>query len=163
MTLKKASRIKNYTTVLTVEQSVAHINQALARHRARRMTFDYDDEGRMTALHFTIEVRKQPLLFRLPVNLAVVEAKILEAYPDRSRITETLREQAYRTAWANVKDWVIAQMTFIDMNGVKTEEVFFPYLVNQEGKTYFEAFEERLALPSPSEHSAGSWTVVEER
>jgi hypothetical protein len=40
-------------------------------------------------------------------------------------------------------------MALLDIETVKLEEIFLPYIVNQEGKTLFEHFEETgFQLPS---------------
>lgn len=50
-------------------------------------------------------------------------------------------EQATRVAWANILMWVEAQMALLDIEMVKMEEVFLPYMVNKQGKTLFEVME----------------------
>ncbi|SRR5579875_1543989 len=159
----KKPHLKNAYAETTVEESIAIIRKALTAHKARRLSFDYDEEGDPTALSFELEINKRRLSFRLPVRMDIVEQKVLEAYPRYAQVTDRLREQAHRTAWANIKDWVLAQLALIDSNMVKLEEVFMPYLLDKEGHTYFEAFEERLALPAPPDDSVtGSYVVIQE-
>jgi hypothetical protein len=50
-------------------------------------------------------------------------------------------EQAERVAWRIIKDWVEAQMAILDTQMVKMEEVFFPYMLNGQGQTLFQAYE----------------------
>jgi hypothetical protein len=70
-------------------------------------------------------------------------------------------EQAYRVAWRNILDWVQAQMALLDIGMAKMEEVFLPYVVNREGKTLFEHYEQHgFALPSGKNSEAESGTVV---
>ena len=39
--------LKNYTTTVSVSQTVSDIHKALADHGARKVMFDYDDNGRV--------------------------------------------------------------------------------------------------------------------
>ena len=57
-------------------------------------------------------------------------------------------DQPYRTAWATIRDWVDSQMALLDWEMVKIEEIFLPYAVGREGKTYFEQFEQGKLLLS---------------
>ena len=73
---------------------------------------------------------------------------------------DKLDEQAYTTSWANIRDWILAQMALIDARMVKTEEVFFPYLLDQGGQTVYERFEQRQLLPGNV--SEGYYRIAEE-
>jgi len=50
------------------------------------------------------------------------------------------REQAERVAWRIVKDWVEAQMAILESEMVQMDEIFLPYMVNNNGQTFFEAY-----------------------
>jgi hypothetical protein len=64
-------------------------------------------------------------------------------------LTETQKEQAYKTAWANIRDWITAQMALLDTGMVKPEEIFLPYMQDTQGVTLFERMEEQgFLLPS---------------
>jgi hypothetical protein len=52
-------------------------------------------------------------------------------------------EQAYRVAWRNILDWVQAQMALLEIGMAKMEEVFLPYMLDQQGQTLFERMEQR--------------------
>jgi hypothetical protein len=52
-------------------------------------------------------------------------------------------EQAYRVAWRNILDWVEAQMALLEIEMVKMEEIFLPYMVNPKGETFFETLEKK--------------------
>ena len=56
------------------------------------------------------------------------------------------RVLVYRTAWANIRDWVTAQMALIDTEMVRIEQVFLPYMVNKQGQTYFDVLKEKQFL-----------------
>jgi hypothetical protein len=118
------------------------IQQILARHKAKQIYFEYDDNGRVKEIAFALPIGDKVHGFRLPARVQQVE-KLLNA------TTEKQKEQAYRTAWANIRDWLDAQMALIDTEQVKIEEVFLPYMVNREGKTVYEVMEQNdFLLPS---------------
>lgn len=53
---------------------------------------------------------------------------------------KTDREQAERTAWRNVRDWVLAQMALIESCDVPIDEVFLPYLTSRSGQTLYQIY-----------------------
>ena len=148
---KIPSRLKNFTTDLTEAQIFDLIRKSLAEHRAKRISFDYDDNGLACALSFQLQIHHQVFTFRLPARLDNVKRLVEEAYQTTglSLRGKSLDDQAYRTAWANIKDWVIAQMALVDAEMVKVEEIFLPYLLTDDDRTFFEEFEQHRQLPAP--------------
>lgn len=55
------------------------------------------------------------------------------------------REQAERVAWRILKDWVEAQMALLDIEMVKLQEIFLPY-IELNGKTIYQALEQKQFL-----------------
>lgn len=127
-------RIKNYTTELSEAAIFEAIRKTLASHGAKRITFDYDDQGKATAIEFVVEVGGVPCSFHLP-------ARFKEAEPLVAKARKAARMAASGEA------------LLIDVGSSSLEEVFLPYLVVEEGKTLFEQFAERRALPPPSSHT----------
>jgi len=126
----------------------ADIQKVLVAHKVTDIRFKYDPSGngRIIGMEFSIAVDGTEYPFRLPARIENVE-KIL--YP-RRHLTPTMREQAYRTAWANLRDWVTSQCAMIDTGMMKPEEVFLPYMIERSGeRTFYEAMTERqFLLPS---------------
>lgn len=56
------------------------------------------------------------------------------------------REQAERVAWRILKDWVATQMALLDMQMVRFEEIFLPYIETDNGQTVFERLKEKQFL-----------------
>ena len=50
------------------------------------------------------------------------------------------RDQAERVAWRIVKDWVEAQMAILESEMVQLDQIFLPYMVNDNGQTVFEVY-----------------------
>lgn len=51
------------------------------------------------------------------------------------------RQQAERTAWKNVHDWVQAQMAIIEAGMVSMDEVFLPYMTDGRGNTLYQLYQ----------------------
>ena len=56
------------------------------------------------------------------------------------------REQAERTAWRNIRDWILAQMAFVEAGNVEVDEVFLPYLTDGKGKTLYQVYKDGQLL-----------------
>ena len=133
--------IKNYTTGIDVHKSLGEIQGALAAHGARKIMLDYDGEGRPVGVTFGIETPAGPRVFCLPANVEGVR-KVFA----KQKIKD-LPGQAERTAWRNVRDWVMAQMAIIEAGMVDIEEVFLPYLTDGRGRTAYSLYRSgQLAL-----------------
>ncbi|MBQ9168898.1 MAG: hypothetical protein IJX67_10910 [Oscillospiraceae bacterium] len=127
--------IKNYTTVKDVYESLGEIQGALAKNGARKIMVDYDANGQPTGLTFAIETPDGPRGFILPANVDGVMAAFA-----RQKIKQD-RAQAQRTAWRNVRDWIMAQMAFIEAGNVRLDEVFLPYLTDGKGRTLYQLYQ----------------------
>lgn len=138
--------IKNYTTKIDVYTSLGEIQGALASHGARKVMIDYDAAGKPSGVMFGIETPIGPQVFNLPASIEGV-VKVLEKQKVKAD-----REQAERIAWRNVRDWVMAQMAFIEAGNVQMDEVFLPYLTDKSGQTLFQAYQSgQLLLGSGKE------------
>jgi len=129
--------------------SFANIQKCLATHGAQRMIFDYDQQGKVRALSFGLEVDGKMLGFKLPARLENVSRIMygcLLSDLGGGYSGESKREQVYKTAWANIRDWVTAQMAMVDTQMVKFEEVFLPYIVDKNNETLFEKMESKNFL-----------------
>jgi len=147
------TRIKNYTTTLSDEAIFSAIRKTLSSHRAKRITFDYDEQGRAIAIEFIVEIGRESLAFRLPARFQDAEPLVAKARKEARKAAsgEALKDASYRVVWAIIRDWLDAQMALIDIGSSRIEEVFLPYLMVEEGKTLFERFAEQRALPAPQQ------------
>lgn len=142
--------IKNYTTTIDIHKSLGEIEEALARHGARKIMVDYDGAGNPIGIAFGIEMSTGPCGFMLPANVDGVRAVFA-----RQKV-KAPEGQAERTAWRNIRDWIMAQMAIIEAGQVEIQEVFFPYLINGRGKTIYQLYQERqLALIDEPEDRHG--------
>lgn len=136
--------IKNFTS--KSKNSFDVIQKCLAQHGAQKLMFDYNNQGEVSALSFALEIDGRILGFKLPARIDQVENIIGKQI--RGLRGEKLHEQAYRTGWANIRDWVTAQMALVDTQMARPEEVFLPYMTNKNGKTLFESIaDNKFLLP----------------
>lgn len=132
--------ILNYTTKIPAEKTVGEIQAVLGRKGAKSVNLEYAD-FRPAAVLFVIEFKGQDLTFRLPCNADGVLAAMKK---DRKipRSSENF-DQAERTAWRIIKDWIEAQMAIVEAGQSEMAEVFMPYaVIPATNKTMFQAFTE---------------------
>lgn len=138
--------ILNYTTTVDIFKTVSEIEYTLMKHKAKSIMKNYDGES-ITGLSFLIDTGVQQIPVRLPVKvdecLKVLKKEKREN--PRKQIKDT-REQAERVAWRILKDWVEAQMALLDIEMVRFEEIFLPYIQTNNGQTVYEQLEERQFL-----------------
>lgn len=138
--------IKNYTTAVEVHKSLGEIQAALASHGAWKIMVDYDSTGNPVGITFGIETPDGPRGFLLPANVAGVKAVF-----SRQKVRAP-EGQAERTAWRNIRDWIMAQMAIVEAGQVELQEVFFPYLTDGRGRTVYQLYQGgQLALGDGSE------------
>lgn len=107
---------------------------------------DYDGSGHPIGVTFGIKTPDGPRGFCLPANVNGVRAVFSK---QKIRAHDG---QAERTAWRNVRDWVMAQMAIIEAGQVEMEEVFFPYLTDGRGRTVYQLYQGgHLAIGNGSE------------
>lgn len=125
--------IKNYTTKIDCYQSIGEIQGVLAKNGARKIMIDYDNTGLPVGIAFAIQTQQQMQAFILPANIDGV----MSVFKKQNLKADI--EQAKRTTWRNVRDWIMAQMAFIESGNVQMDEIFLPYLSDGK-KTLYQAY-----------------------
>ena len=162
-----AAPLKNYLSEASLSNIMEAIRRTLAEGGARRVAFDHGITQRVRAIIFTLPIGEQLATFRLPARQESVGPLLKESYRTAGRSCptgEAFAEQVERVAWANIRDWLAGQVALIRTQMVKSEEVFFPYLLvegYEQPTTAFEVFEQHRALPMPEQH--GLVSIVEDR
>lgn len=126
--------IKNYTTTIDVYKSLGEIQGALSCHGARKIMIDYDRDGIPIGITFGMETPEGPRIFCLPANIEGVKAVFAK------QKVKAESSQASRTAWRNVRDWIMAQMAIIEAGQVDISEVFLPYMTDVHGRTMYQLY-----------------------
>ena len=146
--------IKNYTSDIPIDRIFAELQQTLGTHGAKHISFEYGDHGKVQSISFTIKVHDRFLPIKLPARVEQAQAVLKRQYESgaiKAHIGTKVYsyDQAYRVAWRNILDWVLAQMALLEIGMAKMEEVFLPYMQDKEGITLFERMEQRnFLLPS---------------
>lgn len=126
--------ILNYTTGVSADKTVGEIQKMLGQKGASRVSVDYQD-GRPSAVSFTLLVQKKVLPFRLPCNIpGVLAALIKQKVPGQYRN----REHAARVSWRILKDWIAAQVALVEAGQAEMAEVFMPYMLNDKGQSAYQ-------------------------
>ena len=138
--------ILNYTTTIDAYKTVSEIEYILVKHKAKSIMKNYDGET-ITGLSFLIDTGSQQLPVILPVKIdeCLKVLKKEKRENPRKQIKDT-REQAERVAWRILKDWVEARMALLDIEMVRFEEIFLPYIETEGGKTIYQRLEEKQFL-----------------
>ncbi len=125
--------IKNLTSDVPVSRSIGKIFDRLVQCGATNITQTIEDKS-ITGITFTLEVKGKTVLFKLPSNsdkvrdILVNEIKLKKNHPQYENTVRTREEQARKTAWKILVDWIEAQLSLITLEQAKPEQVFLPYL-----------------------------------
>ena len=139
--------LKNYTSNVPSNKSVMHIEGCLASHGAQSVIKQYSQERKLVAISFFMQMKAQEKLvpFRLPAKVEQVE-KILRSNIKRPRpgTLKNLAEQAERTAWKIISDWIDAQMALVELNQAEIGEIFLPFMWNEKlGQSFYQIVVEK--------------------
>jgi hypothetical protein len=161
--------LKNYTSDVPVSQTIYRIEQVLIKGGVSWIEKEYAPTGKVLAITFKIEIEAGlPMRVRLPVNeeqalqalwLNYVDGDKLDStgealhWPkNKKKVKSDFKDQAERTAWKIVQDWVEVQMSMIQMKQADFREVFLPYFWDGK-RSFFSMVEEqgfKALLPEKS-------------
>ena len=146
--------LKNYTSEVPVHQTVYRIEQTLLKAGVTGIAKEYlpGSVGKISAITFAIKFDEgRPVTIRLPVDEDAAQQALWLDYADGDKLSpdgNTLtmwskkkktkadfREQAERTAWKIMQDWVEVQLSMIQMKQADFQQVFLPYMWDGE-QTY---------------------------
>lgn len=131
-------RLLNYTTKVPPDRTASEIISMLAGKGATQIMMDFGENAQPVGLKWRVETAKGSLAFGLPIRTEAVfdvltKQRVLPSNPDARR------QQAERTAWRIVKEWIAAQMALIETEMVVMEEVFLPYMLTDDQTTLYQA------------------------
>lgn len=147
--------LKNYTSDVPVAQTVYRIEQVLIKCGVSGIAKEYHPAiaGKITALIFAIKLSEgQEWKIRVPVD----EEKALQClwldYADGAKLNASgteiywnsrkkkkrsdFKEQAARTAWKIMQDWIEVQLSMIQMQQADFQQVFLPYVWDGQQTLY---------------------------
>ena len=161
--------LKNYTSNVPASQTIYRIEQLLIRCGVSGITKEYvSAAGRIGAITFSIQTdgNTPKLTVRLPADVEKAQDALWLNYAgndlgedgkmkwkSRKKLKRAdFKEQAERTAWKIIQDWVEVQMSMIQMKQAEYREVFLPYVWDGEQTIYqrIKATNFQLMLPEKS-------------
>jgi hypothetical protein len=145
--------LKNYTSTVPVSETIRRIESVLIRCGVSGITKEYTGtNGTICAI--TFKIQPDPKMPGFTVRLPADKEKALDALwidyadgcdltkdgkeinrwsnPHKRKKRQDFAEQAERTAWKIIQDWVEVQMSMIQMKQAETVEVFLPYIYDGE-------------------------------
>lgn len=129
----------NYTTKIEAHQSIAEISKMLAKAGAKAVMQEFDDDGTVKSLSFSLIFNGNTIGFRLPINWRAIHIIVNDKRQNQNwRPWMGTNEHSINVAWRVIKDWVEAQLALIEANQVKIEQVFLPYAITSQGNTLYE-------------------------
>lgn len=127
--------IKNYTTKLSALSHVATIQASLIEHGAVGIQMMYDTDKRISSLAFALPFKDDKnMSFQLPCQWRKFQQVLKNQNIKRAHEDD----YTYRVAWANLKDWVLAQMALYETEIVTMPQIFLPFATDQDGRTLYE-------------------------
>lgn len=130
--------IKNYTTTKSAEETIAEIQQLLSEHGVTAMMTEYDGR-QVDAVSFRMRIDGNDMSFRLPCNWRAVREVFKEqGITSVKHRDKNLDNQAIRTAWRVIKDWIDAQLALVEINMVTIPQIFLPYTIMKDDRTLAE-------------------------
>lgn len=135
----KATNLKNYTTTVPWEKTVGRIESLISEMGAHAIQKDLSG-GVLKAMRFAIYLPgddKREVFVRLPADEdAVYEVLRRRAKRWTYSMEAGVREQARRTAWKIMQDWLEIQLTLIQLQRVEFLQVFLSYVWDGESTFY---------------------------
>ncbi len=147
--------LKNFTSEVPVPKTIDRIERVLIRCGVSGIMKEYvGTKGEIAAITFQIDAPAGKITIRLPADKQKAMDALWLDYADGDKLTLTgdaiywnsrkkkkradFAEQAARTAWKLVQDWIEVQMSMIEMKQADVLQVFLPYVFDGK-RTYYEA------------------------
>jgi len=136
--------LKNYTSSVPVERSIMLIEKLLMDAGAVNINKTIDPATKeVSGIVFQINVDQRPIVFKLPSKVEqcfkMMWKQVSPRSAHRDSVKENVMNQAKRTAWKLLFDWVSIQVSMIQIQQVELLEVFLPYAYDyQSEQTFFE-------------------------
>ena len=129
----------NYTTGIAASRTISQIMDILSGAGARQIVVDYNGDipPLAEALTFVMYVEDRQIPFRLTCQWR----RIYHILANDPKVkTKRLRtpQHALNVGWRIIKDWVEAQMAFIEAEQADLPQLFLPHAVGMDGRTLYE-------------------------
>ena len=139
--------IKNYTSIISADKSISKIERLLVEFGATNINKSYNFETKkLDNISFLINIDgiSNTVAFKIPARVdRVFDVLWKKVRMPKPTTKSNILEQAERTAWKIVCDWVEIQISMIRLEQAEFIQVFLPYTYNMEtNKTLFETIKD---------------------
>ena len=133
------------TTKKTVEATVEEIMRLLAKHGAKFIMIEYDENREPVGIKFMLIYKEAPIPYQLPARKTPVFCHLNGKKPVKNREKYAAQdiEKASAVVWRQLFKWLQAQFAIIGFGMVEVHEVLLPYAASDEGGTFYEAIKAR--------------------
>jgi len=129
-----------YTTTIDVNKTISEVNKILASLGISNISFNYNTNGRIDSVTFSVDSPEGRITYKLPVDWTKVLSLLNKA---KIPIKYKNNEQAERVAWRALLHWLKAQIALLSIRMVEPEQVFLPYMTSDDGRTLYEHYLEK--------------------
>ena len=147
-------KLKNYTTGVSADKTIMEIEQLLAGFGASTIQKEILGDGRTESIAFKYQNKG----YKLPANTEGVKMVLTEGKRVRHGVNQAKErdEQAYRTAWRIIKDWLHAQLSLIASGQTEPDQIMLPYQYDGR-QTLYEAYKKnQLLITDKSQYDVNS-------
>ena len=132
--------IKNSSATKGAGYYLEKIQSALVKNGASGIQMMFDSEGRISAMAFALpNLSGEGLMsFQLPCEWRKTQQVLLNEGHRRADEDDF----CYKVAWANLKDWIEAQMALYATEMVTMPQIFLPFAKTKDGRTLAEVIGE---------------------
>jgi hypothetical protein len=168
VTTKKGDEfsIRNYTSVVAPAKSIATIEALLLKAGTTYVAKMYADR-QVSGFIFKLPVEGREVMFKMPCQVSEVEAILMKGIStyaaNFARRKAEIHDQALRTAWKLLAEWVHLQLSMIALKQVEPLQAFLSFAYDPgTGTTYFEDLkrDQFRALPAAEAATDGEFTVA---
>lgn len=135
--------ILNYTTGVKADKSIGEIHKKLVAFGAQSIMVEYED-GLPSSMSFNLSVvhgegAAFSVGYRLPANIEGVHAALKKAKVENRYASF---DHARKVGWRILKDWVEAQLAFLEAGLAPPSQILLPFAITPDGRTLYEHFAE---------------------
>lgn len=123
--------IKNYTSTVKPTKTINEIENILLEHGIRQIHKNFDSEGKVSGIYFTIPFNDRMVHYKMPAKIDEVRKILKNQKEDTSEpVATTHVKNAECVAWRIIKDWIDSQLAMVAVNLVDIHQIFLPYAVD---------------------------------
>jgi hypothetical protein len=135
-------KIRNYTSEVAPSVTIGRIQAKLLEARVNAINMEYTSNGSVIAITFTVVLNGRPNMVRLDPKIKEVQEALWRQYAAGVQINSRRKgvadffDQAQRTAWRLLQDWLEIEFSRVALNQGEFEEIFMAHLWDGQQTSY---------------------------